>query len=207
MESLRIYLFSIILSLITANGLHAQNYDKIISAFQESYIQEASGKIDKAIIPLQDVYAEDSYEINLRLGWLTYQLGQFTLSMSYYRKAVSLKPYAIESRFGLIYPVSAAGNWNEVIQQYNKILEICPNNSTAMHRLGLVYYGREEYEKAYSLFQKVVNLYPFDYDGLIMFGWTNLKLHKTREAKVLFEKALMNTPGASSALEGLQNLK
>jgi hypothetical protein len=40
-----------------------------------------------------------------------------------------------------------------------------------------------------------------------MFAWTNLKLQKTREARVLFEKALMNTPGGSSAIEGLEQLK
>ncbi|MEZ5148220.1 MAG: hypothetical protein R2759_14450 [Bacteroidales bacterium] len=51
--------------------------------------------------------------------------------------------------------------------------------------------------------KKVVNLYPFDYDGLIMFAWTNLKLGKLREAKVLFNKVLMYKPDDSSALEGL----
>ena len=207
MAILKFYLFSFIFTFAVFQSGKTQNYSKLITAFQKSYLQEAAGKLDKSIIPLKEIYDENSYEINLRLGWLTYQLGQFTPSMAYYRKAVSLKPYAVEAKFGLIYPASAAGNWNEVIQQYDKILEICPNNTTAMHRLGLIYYGREEYEKAYPFFQKVVNLYPFDYDGLIMFGWTNLKLYKIREAQVLFEKALMHTPGGSSALEGLQNLK
>ena len=207
MATLKFYLISFIFCFAVFQPVQSQDYSKLISAFQESYLQEAAGKLNKSIVPLKKVYDEDSYEINLRLGWLTYQLGLFTESMAYYRKAVALKPYAIEAKFGFAYPAAAAGNWNEVILQYDEILKICPNNTTAMHRLGLIYYGREEYSKAYPLFQKVVNLYPFDYDGLIMFGWTNFKLHKTREAKVLFEKALMHTPGGSSALEGLQNLK
>jgi hypothetical protein len=50
----------------------------------------------------------------------------------------------------------------------------------------------------------VVNLYPFDYDGLVMYAWTNFQLKKYREAKVLFNKALMNTPTGSSAMEGIK---
>jgi tetratricopeptide (TPR) repeat protein len=116
-------------------------------------------------------------------------------------------PYAVEPRLGLVYPVSAMGNWSEVIAQYEKILEIVPNYSIVLHRLGLIYYGRNEFEKALKYFEKVVNLFPFDYDGLTMLAWTHFKLNNTREAKVLFQKALLNTPGGSSALEGLQLLK
>jgi hypothetical protein len=52
-----------------------------------------------------------------------------------------------------------------------------------------------------------VNLYPFDYDGTIMFAWTNLKILKLREAKLLFQKALLIKPGDSSALEGLASIQ
>ena len=116
-------------------------------------------------------------------------------------------PMSIEARYGYAYPASALGNWDQVIRQYEKILEITPNNTITSHRLGLIYYGREEYDKAYRYFEKVVNIYPFDYDGLIMLAWTNYKLNRTREAKVLFQKALMHTPGGASAMEGLDLLK
>jgi len=53
----------------------------------------------------------------------------------------------------------------------------------------------------------VVNLYPFGYDGLLMFAWTNLKAGKLREAKILFNKVLMYSPGDKSALEGLSYIK
>ena len=116
-------------------------------------------------------------------------------------------PYAIESRFGLVYPLAALGNWTEVIAQYNKILEISPNYSIVLHRLGLIYYGRGDYETARRYFDKVVNLYPFDYDALTMLAWTYFKLNNMREAKVLFQKALLNTPNGTSAVEGLDLLK
>lgn len=200
-------IIAIALFVVSAAMLSAQSFVEQKDAFQQSYIQEATGDNIKAVNTLKGIYDEGSYEINLRLGWLTYLAGNFTESKSYYSKAVSLMPYSVESRFGYIYPAAAMGNWAEVISQYEKILEILPNNTIAMHRLGLIYYGREEFDKALPLFEKVVNLYPFDYDGLAMLAWTNYKLGRTRESRVLFQKALLNTPNGTSAIEGLDLLK
>ncbi|HYX05169.1 MAG TPA: tetratricopeptide repeat protein [Bacteroidales bacterium] len=210
MEILKRNVGSLLVVLFLLNGataVTAQDTNKKISAFQESYIREASGELQKAIDALKGIYDEKSYEINLRLGWLTYQSGLFTESLAYYNKAITLMPYSAEARFGLVYPASAMGNWGSVISQYEKILELMPNNTVAMHRLGLIYYGRGEYEKAKKYFEKVVNLYPFDYDGLIMLAWTSYQLKDYGKAKVLFNKALMNTPSGSSAQEGLDLLK
>jgi tetratricopeptide (TPR) repeat protein len=73
--------------------------------------------------------------------------------------------------------------------------------------MGMIYYGKQEYAKAEKYFEKVVNLYPFDYDSNIMFAWTNLKLGRYREAQVLFNKVLMLRPDDQSALEGLGLIK
>jgi tetratricopeptide (TPR) repeat protein len=77
----------------------------------------------------------------------------------------------------------------------------------ANYRLGAIYYGRMEYERAASYLEKVINLYPFDYDGLVLYAWTNLKMKKLREAKLLFRKALLARPGDTSATEGLRLLE
>lgn len=207
MEFLRKLIKSVLLFYVASLSAHSQDFTLKKDAFQKSYIQEATGEYLAAIKSLQEVYDEKSYELNLRLGWLSYSIGNFTESKAYYSKAVSLMPYAIESRLGLVYPLAAVGSWSEVISQYDKILEITPNNSLVMHRLGLIYYGRGDYEAALKYFEKVVNLYPFDYDGLTMLAWTYFKLNNLREAKVLFQKALLNTPNGTSAIEGLDLLK
>lgn len=204
----KLILFVFILFFVASTNIaDGQEITEIVHAFQQSYIHEGSGEFQEAMQVLKNVYDERSYEINLRLGWLAYLSGLFSESIAFYNKSINLMPYSIEARFGIVYPESALGNWNRVINQYEKILEISPNNTVASHRLGLIYYGREEYSIAYKYFEKVVNLFPFDYDGLIMFAWTNYNLKKYREAKVLFQKALMHTPGGSSALEGLDLLK
>ncbi len=185
----------------------SQNINALEQAFSQSYELEENGEYAAAVDKLKKVYAEDSYEINLRLGWLNYSLGNFTEASAYYERAVALSPYAIEARFGYVYPLSALGNWGVVKTQYEKILEIDPMNTLANYRMGMIYYGSEDYQTALKFFEKVVNLYPFDYDGTIMYAWTNFKLGKLREAEVLFRKALLIRPGDESAREGLQYLK
>ena len=165
------------------------------------------GEYKKAADIIKTVYSNDSYEINLRLGWLEYNAGLFNESAAHYQRALNLKPYSEEAKFGLIYPKAAQGKWTEVINLYNKILKISPNNTTANYRLGLIYYGKKDYQKALKLFEKVVNLYPFNYDGLLMYAWTNFMLGKTKEAKILFNKVLMLSPDDESAKEGLNLIK
>ena len=191
---------------IQTSFTQSDNEDRIISAFQASYTLEKEGEYSEAANKLKAVYQEDSYELNLRLGWLSYLAGLFSESIGYYNKAVLLKPYSIEPRLGVVLPEASIGNWQVVINEYNKILKIDPNNTLVNYRLGSIYYGRNEFEKAKGYFERVVNLYPFDHDSLLMLAWTNLRLQKAREAKVLFVKVLMYNPDDESAKEGLSLL-
>jgi len=185
----------------------AQDYTKITAAFSDSYAKEKSGKYNEAVTVLKAYYDANSYELNLRLGWLTYLEGQFSESTAYYNKAIELMPYAIEPRLGAVLPASALGNWEIVIAHYNKILAIDPNNTVTLYRLGLISYDKKDYTQAYQLFEKVVNLYPFDYQSVLMLAWTSYRLGKNREAKILFNKALLYSPDDASAKEGLGLIK
>jgi tetratricopeptide (TPR) repeat protein len=73
--------------------------------------------------------------------------------------------------------------------------------------LGLVYYGQKDYNKAQPLFKKVVDLYPFGYDGLLMLAWTSYFQGNYNEAKVLFNKVKLLSPNDASANEGLNLMK
>ncbi len=203
METLKRLLGLTLSVVIFISFARAQDTKAIQDAFEKSYLYEYSGDYTKAVDALKNVYNADSYELNLRLGWLTYMGGFFTESIAYYQKAMDLKPLSIEAKLGFVYPASALGNWEQVKTQYNEILKIDPQNTLANYRLGSIYYGNEDYTTALKYFEKVVNLFPFDYDGLNMYAWTNLKLGKFREAQVLFNKVLMNKPNDSSALQGL----
>jgi tetratricopeptide (TPR) repeat protein len=181
--------------------------EQYIDVFSESYSMEAVGNYAKAIEEIEKIYDENSYEINLRLGWLYYNLGNYFESEKRYKIAVALMPYAIESKLGYVLPVSAMGNWNEVIKTYEDILKIDPQNTLINYRMGAIYYERKEYMKALSYCEKTVNLYPFDYDSIVLLGWINYQMGNLREAKVLFQKSMLIKPNNASAEYGLSLIK
>lgn len=193
--------------LLISNIVFAQNDANIQKAFTESYTHEYNKVYGDAINSLIKVYDESNYEINLRLGWLNYSNKNYVQSQNYYQKAVNLKPYAIEAKLGLIKPLSLLENWDNVFQTYDDILKIDPQNTTANYWAGVILYNRKKYEQAAKLFEKVVNLYPFDYDSNHMLAWSYLNLGKNNNAKTLFTKALLIKPGDTSSLDGLSKCK
>ncbi len=201
----RIFL-TFFVAIITINS-YSQNIEATNKAFKTSYIFEAKKEYSKAAETLKEVYDEKSYEINLRMGWLLYEAGSHNEAVNYYRKAINLKPYAIEPCIGYALPASMLGKWKEIEEIYDKALTIDPNNTLINYRKGLILYNRGDFQKAEKYLEKVVNLYPFDYDGLHMLAWTKFKLNKHGEAKILFQKALLSQPDTKSDLEGLTLIK
>ena len=205
MEKVKISLLLLIFLVTAARPVMGQS--NIQEAFRESYTHENNGEIEKAIEALEKVYESSSYELNLRLGWLHYQKGSMNESIGFYHRAVDLKPYAVEPKLGLAYPLSALGRWDDIIGLYEQILRTDPQNSLVNYRMGLIYYNRGQYERADLFIEKVVNLYPFDYDSLLLFAWNKLMLGRKREATVLFNKVLLANPGDESALRGLDMIR
>jgi len=206
METLKkITLISAFVMLVTC--LMAQSQTLLQSAFAKSYESEQASKYVNAINDLKPIYKSNSYFVNIRMGWLYYLAKQYSESINFYTIAISLKPYAIEARFGCVKPLSAIENWDKVKEQYIQIIKIDPQNTLASYWLGVIYYNRKSFAAAEKLFEKVVNLYPLDYDSIIMLAWTKLRLGKSADANVLFNQALVIRPNDSSALSGLKQLK
>lgn len=201
----KLFFITFLMLAITLN-VSAQK-DKITEAFAKSYQMEKTADYKGAIAVLKESYGEGTYELNLRLGWLNYMAGLQNESMNYYTKAIAQMPYSIEAKLGYINPASVLGMWDKVIDQYVKILAIDPQNSVVNYRMGLIHYNKKDYKNAFRYFEKVANLYPFDYDNTLMYAWTNFQLGKLREAKLLFNKVLLMSPDDKSALEGLSLIK
>ncbi len=206
METLKKIILAVII-LLSINNLYAQSNTVMQAAFSKSYESETAGNYTTAINDLKAIYSKDSYIINVRMGWLSYLAKQYTESIKYYDIAIALKPYAIEARFGCVKPLSAIESWEKVKAHYQQILKIDPQNTVANYWLGVIYYNRKDYNNAANLFGKNFNLYPLDYESVIMLAWTKLNLNKPTDAKVLFNQALILRPNDSSALSGLKMIK
>ncbi len=202
METVRKSLWTIAL-LLAMMTLKAQNISDLQAAFSKSYIAENQGNYISAINEMKVVFQPEDYICNIRMGWLNYLAKQYNESISYYKKAIGLKPYAIEARFGCIKPLSAVENWEKVKEQYSEILKIDPLNTTSNYWLGVIYYNRKDFKSANNLFEKVVNLYPLDYDSVIMLAWSKLYNNNHADAKLLFQQALIIRPNDASAQSGL----
>ena len=172
-------------------------------AFQSSYNEESKKNYAEAISDIMPLYAESNYETNLRIGWLYYLAKNYNASQAYYTRAVNIRPGSVEAKFGLIKPLSLLSNWTRVMEQYNNILKIDPQNTQANYWAGVIIYNRKQYAAAAKYFAKVVGLYPFDYDGNHMLGWSLLFSGRKAEAKQCFERALLIKPGDTSSLDGV----
>lgn len=206
MENLRKNILFISL-IFLCNSLLAQKQSMRESAFYKSYEAENSAKYTQAINELKKVYNANEYFDNIRLGWLYYLTKDYNQSIAFYTTAIRLKPYSIEARFGIVKPYSATEQWEKVKGQYREIIKIDPQNTIANYWLGVIYYNQQNYQNALKLFEKIVNIYPLDYDSVIMLAWTKLNLGVMNEAKLLFYHALLLRPKDESALLGLKLIK
>jgi len=185
----------------------AQNEAGLQKAFSDSYTQEYYKKYPEAIATISKVNSDENYETNLRLGWLHYLNKNYTQSQANYQKAVDLKPYSVEAKLGLVKPLSVLESWDKVLIQYEAVLKIDVQNYTANYWAGVIYYNRKKYDAAIKLLEKLVNLYPFDYDANHMLAWCYLNTGRNNDAKLLFNKALLIKPADASSLAGLGKIK
>lgn len=195
-------LLAVFLSLFT----HLGWAQELGQAFIQSHAAEQRGDLKQAITSLQAT-KDNSYLVQLRLGYLYYNSGLAAEAMQHYQQAIKQRPFAIEPRLGLANAAALANNWAQVQAQYESILKIDPNQTYVNYQLGMIHYNKKEYNKALRLFEKVANLYPADYDGLIMLAWTHFRIGNLKEARVLFHQVLLLRPNNASALEGLSLIK
>jgi tetratricopeptide (TPR) repeat protein len=206
MENLKTRL-TFIVTFVTIISAYGQTDAVINSAFAESYKSELGGNYVVAVSQVRSVYRADDYNMNARLGWLLFLAKQYTESVNYYDRAIKLKPYCIEARFGMIKALNALESWDKVKEQYENILRIDSQNTTSLYWLGVLLYNRKEYDSAARNFEKVVNLYPMDYGSVIMLAWARFYQGRTADARVMFNQALLLSPNDASATQGLNLLK
>lgn len=206
MENLRIGVIAFV-TFVTFSASYGQSESAIQAAFAESYKSELSGNYAMSVSEIRSVYQADNYNMNARLGWLLFLSKQYTESVNYYERAIKLKPYCIEARFGMIKALNALESWDKVKEQYENILRIDDQNTTSLYWLGVLLYNRKDYDAAAKNFEKIVNLYPMDYGSVIMLAWTKYYQGRTTDARLLFNQAILLSPNDASAISGLNMLK
>lgn len=181
-------------------------HTEISKAFADSYLHEKENDYVKAIADLRAIYDVNSYEINLRLGWLNYANGEYIASQNYYKNAIKVSPNSIEAMLGYSYPTGMLGQWESIIETYNKILSIDPNNYTTIYRMAHIYYERKDFKQAQSFAKKVNSQYPFDYYINLLLAKINIDTGNKVEAKFFLKNAINYDPTSEEAAALLKKL-
>ena len=130
-KSLFMKTLALAIFIVCCYNFYSQQNPELV--FSKSYAFEYNTDYNKAISTLNELNT-DNYQVNLRLGWLHYLNKDYIKSESFYKKAIGHEPGSIEARFGLVLPISALGNWNNVLNVYLDILKLDPNNTIANYR-------------------------------------------------------------------------
>jgi tetratricopeptide (TPR) repeat protein len=181
--------------------------DTKLLTFKNSIQEESIGKYAQAILTLMKIYDKhkDEYIINLRVGWLYYLNKDYESSIKYYESALAISNNkSIEAMLGATLPLADRGDWDEVKDYYNMILDIDENNYTANLRLGQIDLNTGNYLSAKSYLSKVIEMYPGNYETNLYLAWTYYYLGDKSTAYDLFIELLTLNPGDESALEGLK---
>lgn len=191
---------------VTARGFDAV---KAQTDFVESYKQEtarnyiAAIKATKATVEREPKY----YEATLRLGYLYNLAGAYNDAEEAYRKALELRPTALEARHGLMLTLMTKEQWDAVITEGLATLKLDEHNYTVTSRIAWAMYNKGDYAGAQKYYKRLLELYPSDLEMKIGLAWSYLKEGNRREAERLFEDILTVSPGNPRGLAGWNQVK
>ncbi len=186
-------ILSFFLLMMIFGQLQAQDHTATAAAFSKSYSFETAGNYVSAAKEMESLTTK-SYETHYRLGYLYYMQTNYAKSIASYKTALTLQKTSIEARVALVKSLSATENYDEVLKVYQEILLLDPNHSATNYWIGLAYFYRKDYAKAAEHLDKVLRLYPFDYDSNLLMAQTMLARGKLVEAKQYYQKAHLYNP-------------
>lgn len=199
----------LVLSMVVAGSSMLNSQTAKVKAFNESVQYEANKNYKQALSALEKIYSDNAkdYFINLRMGWLYYNLQNYDKSENYYRIATELNTKSVEAMIGLIYPLAAKERWKEVETLYQKILKIDGMNYTANLRMGQMLLYRADYTGAKKYLERIYYVYQSDYELNLYFGWVMYYLGDKNNAREMFLRVLMQNSKDASANEGYNLVK
>lgn len=94
------------------------------------------------------------------LGWAYYNKKQYTLSETYYLKALDLEPKFINAQRGLGLTYIALGRIDEAVEILERAVKDYPKVALLYDDLAKIYVLSHDYDKALDAYHKVIELAP-----------------------------------------------
>lgn len=167
------------------------------AAWQSSYQLEAAGKYVEALAAVDPVppNGPDAELKLLRRGWLYYLPGKFDESIREYRLAIDRNGKSIDARLGLTLPLLAAKRWREADAMARSVLELAPNNYTAMARLAAAQENLQDWQGLVKTASAMTASYTTDPTAYVYLARANAALGQRNEAVTAYAAVLSRFPG------------
>jgi tetratricopeptide (TPR) repeat protein len=165
--------------------------------WKNSYQLETAGKYSEAMAAIDPVAANspDAELKAMRRGWLYYLLGSFNDAIREYRLAIDRNGRSIDARLGVILPLMAQKRWREAEQSAQAVLDMAPNNYTALLRLCIAQEGLHDWTAMAKTAATLVASYPSDSSAYVYLARANAWQLKREQAVAAYTAVLSRYPG------------
>ncbi len=136
----------------------------------------------------------DPYGYHYNMGRCYSYKEDYELALAEYLNAHRVNSSKIEAVKEIIKINEASGDKTSLMEFYEKLNRLEPDNIIALKGLGDVYADMYEFSTAVQYYEKVIKLNNSDYDIFKKLGFCYEKLHKTALAKENYEKYLNKAP-------------
>ena len=185
----------------------ASMYTDYQKAYSKSFVHEQNQKYTKAIQILKKIYGQYSYdyELNLRLGWLSYLNKKDKTASKYLKIAMKIKPSGLEAKNMILLPLTRLRKWKTLRHYARLVIKRSPTNYYANIRLAYAYYLQRKSKRALGVYLKLYTYYPSDTSVKLGLAATYLQMRKKDKALVFYKEILKTNIYHKAAQIGLKN--
>jgi tetratricopeptide (TPR) repeat protein len=191
---MKILILALLTAFILAPALTQADPAAEVADVQELYakcdILEQAEEYEKARAACQKLLLyENSYAVQLRLGWLNFKCGDFDKANEHYRIAAKECVDCVDPRLGLQLVAVSAGKWKEALAAGDRVLALESDNYWAIARNALAWYMRGKYALARVEYTKALKIASDNPEMLLGLGFTRIHQGAFAEGRNLCLKA------------------
>jgi len=186
-----------VLLLASATSAHADlSYEETRSAYQNSYQYEKTQNYQDAIkaIGVVRLHYPKTYTVNLRLGYLYLQNGQYANALKHYKIAHEVLPDAVSPLLGKMNVSIATKDYNTAEQVGYLIIKDDLYNYYANLNLAYVFIQQKKLDTAEKIVLKMLGKYPEDVAFLTQYAEIQVKREDFSAATELYSNILVLDP-------------
>lgn len=165
-------------------------------------------KFDKAKSIYDNILnsGEASSENYKQLGYIHYSMQEYDKAIENYTEALAQNDNDVMVRLLLALTYDKTGNYVEEIKHLNKILEIEPDNDSAIKGLAFAYLSINDVENAISSFEKLVMITPEQKEYYFYLQKLYMSQDKLDKAVKILEDYLKNEPADPDVFYSIANI-